>query len=269
MACASPSRAAALTWSPASPGLACGHAQAGVQHRYRLGCAAGHVVVGPGDSRAHGPDTGPLGVDLAWGRERVPFLVPRDRGCLGRGLVLVVLAGGVLNDPLPARTHALLVEPLGDLGLHRPRDTQGSAAAALPGPRRIAGPGVVRHGTRASGRVAAGDVGDVVAGFHVGLNGHGGPPCGYGARRDGHGHRVMHRYSALQARGTVYPQPTASAWLRIRPRSAPRTSCLAGQCMSVVLLRQSGRSFAEQQGGGPRHAWLAMFGAAKQFRAER
>ena len=61
-------------------GLACGHAQAGVQHRYGLGGAAGHVVVGPGDSRALGPDPGPLGVDLARGRERVLLLVPRYRG---------------------------------------------------------------------------------------------------------------------------------------------------------------------------------------------
>ena len=42
--------------------------------------------------------------------------------------------------------------------------------------------------------VAAGEVGDVVAGSDVGFNGHGGPPDGYGARQGGHGHRVMHRY---------------------------------------------------------------------------
>ena len=58
------------------PGLARGHAQAGVQHRDRLGGAAGHVVVGPGDSRADGPDPGPFGVDLARGRERVLLPVP-------------------------------------------------------------------------------------------------------------------------------------------------------------------------------------------------
>jgi len=130
--------------------------------------------------------------------------VPGDSGGLGRGLVLVVLGGGVLNDPLPARAHAFLVEPLGDVGLHRPRDAQGRAAAALPGPRRIAGPGVVRHGARASGRVTAGDVGDVVPGSDVGFNGHGGPPCGYGARWDGHGHRVMHRYKRVGLRARTH-----------------------------------------------------------------
>ena len=57
-------------------GLARGHAQAGVQDRDGLGGAAGHVVVGPGDSRADGPDPGPLSVDLARGRERVLLPVP-------------------------------------------------------------------------------------------------------------------------------------------------------------------------------------------------
>ena len=175
-------------------GLARGHAQAGVQHRYRLRRAAGHVVVGPGDSRALGPDPGPLGVDLARGRERVLLAVPRYRGCLGRRLVLVALRGGVLDDPLSVRAHAFLVEPLRHLGLNRARDAERGGAAAFPRPWGLAGPGVVRHGAGASGGVAAGDVGDVVAGFHVGFNGHGGPPCGYGARWSRHGHRVMHRY---------------------------------------------------------------------------
>ena len=101
-------------------GLACGHAQASVQHRDRLRRAAGHVVVGPGDARADGPDPGPLGVDLAGGRERVLLPVPGYREGLGRGLVLAGLRGGMPDDPLPAGAHAVLVEPLGDLGRHRP-----------------------------------------------------------------------------------------------------------------------------------------------------
>ena len=101
-------------------GLARGHAQAGVQDRDRLGCAARHVVAGPGDSRARGPDAGPFGVDLARGRERVLLPVPRYGGCLGCGLVLVALRRGVLDDPLAAGADSLLVEPLGDFGLYGP-----------------------------------------------------------------------------------------------------------------------------------------------------
>jgi hypothetical protein len=111
-------------------GLARGHAQAGVQHRDRLGGAAGHVVVGPGDSRADGPDPGPFGVDLARGREQVLLPVPDDRG--GRGLVPAGLGGGVPDDPLPTRADPFLVEPLGDPGFHGPGDAESGAAAALP-----------------------------------------------------------------------------------------------------------------------------------------
>ena len=113
-------------------GLACGHAQAGVQQRYRLRRAAGHVVVGPGDSRALSPDPGPLGVDLTRGRERVLLAVPRYRSCLGRRLVLVALRNGGLDDPLPVRAHAFLVEPLRHLGLNRARDAERGRPAALP-----------------------------------------------------------------------------------------------------------------------------------------
>jgi hypothetical protein len=77
-----------------------------------------------------------------------------------------------------------------------PEMPRGGAAAAFRCPG-VARPGVVRHGASASGGVAAGDAGDVVAGFHVGFNGHDGSPCGYGARWSRHGHRVMHRYNAL------------------------------------------------------------------------
>jgi hypothetical protein len=168
-----------------------------VQHRDGLRCAASHVVVGPGDSGAGGPDPRPFGVDLARGRERVLVLVPRDRERLGRGLVLVGFRGGVLDDPLSVRAYAFLVEPLRDLGLNGARDAERRGAAAFPCPWGLPGAGVVGHGAGASGGMAAGDVGDVVAGFDVGFNGHGGPPCGYGARWGGHGHRVMHRYRAF------------------------------------------------------------------------
>ena len=68
----------------------------------------------------------------------------------------------------------------------------------------IAGPGVVGHGTGAAGGVAAGDVGDIVAGFDVRFNGHGGPPAGYGARWSRHGHRVMHRYKRFGLRARTH-----------------------------------------------------------------
>jgi hypothetical protein len=128
--------------------------------------------------------------------------VPGYREGLGRGLVLGGLRGGVPDDPFPAGGYSLLVEPLGDGGLDGPGQAEGGGAAAFPGAWGFSGAGVVGHGARAAGGVAAGDVGDVVAGFHVGFNGHGGPPLGCGARWSGHGYRVMHRYKrfGLQAR---------------------------------------------------------------------
>jgi hypothetical protein len=194
--------------------LARGHAQAGVQHRYRLGGAAGHVVVGPGDSRALGPDPGPLSVDLARGRERMLIAVPRYRERLGRRLVLIAFDGGVFDDPLSVRAYAFLVEPLGHLGLNRARDAERGRPAAFPGAWGFAGAGVVGHGTGASGGVAAGDVGDVVAGFDVGFNGHGGSPRGYGARWGGRGHRVMHRYKRFGLRTRTHACCYCRTWLR-------------------------------------------------------
>ena len=121
-------------------GLGGGYAQAGVQDRDRFGGAAGDVVVGPGDSRAGGPDPGPLGVDLAGGRERVLLPVPGDRGGLGRGLVLAGLRRGMPDDPLPARAYAFLVEPFGDLGRTDPETPR----AAQPRPSHMPGGSPVR-----------------------------------------------------------------------------------------------------------------------------
>jgi hypothetical protein len=90
-----------------------------MQDRYGLGGAAGHVVVGPGDPGAGGPDPGKFGVDLTRGREWVLILISRYREGLGRRLLLVGFRGGVLDDPLAVRADAFLVEPLGDLGLNR------------------------------------------------------------------------------------------------------------------------------------------------------
>ena len=68
---------------------------------------------------------GPFGVDLVRRRERVLIPVPGYRGGLGRGLVLVALRRGMLDDPLPARAYP-------------PADRAALRLRPRPCPRRLA-----------------------------------------------------------------------------------------------------------------------------------